>query len=273
MRSLAEFVMSGRRQAITAVVLLGLIPLVNLLNPVIVALIMMRKGLREAIVIIAWAILPLGYWFLVGDFVPLLMLIGISVMGWTLREKESWEMTLLAAIVIGAAAEGWLRLQPESLLLIFEAYESSLAIPDAQRITREQFLELMPTAFGAGYMCMAIGILMAARWMQAILYNPGGFRQEFHNLRLNQTVVLILTGLMLAATFVGSIPSTWAMYFAIPILISGLALIHAIVARRKASVMWLVMLYVILPWAVRLVVLLALIDSWYDFRTRLGRSE
>jgi len=36
MRGLAEFVMSGRKQAIMAVVFLGLIPLVNLLNPVVV---------------------------------------------------------------------------------------------------------------------------------------------------------------------------------------------------------------------------------------------
>ena len=38
MRGLAEYVMTGRRQAMIAVMLLGLIPLVNLLNPVVVGL-------------------------------------------------------------------------------------------------------------------------------------------------------------------------------------------------------------------------------------------
>jgi len=36
MRGLAEFVMKGRKQAIMAVLLLGLIPLLNLLSPVLV---------------------------------------------------------------------------------------------------------------------------------------------------------------------------------------------------------------------------------------------
>ena len=48
MRGLAEYVMTGRRQAMIAVMLLGLIPLVNLLNPVVVGLIALRKGLQEA---------------------------------------------------------------------------------------------------------------------------------------------------------------------------------------------------------------------------------
>ena len=37
MRGLAEYVMTGRKQAMIAVLLLGLIPLVNLLAPVLLA--------------------------------------------------------------------------------------------------------------------------------------------------------------------------------------------------------------------------------------------
>ena len=66
MRGLAEFVMSGRKQAIMAVVFLGLIPLVNLLNPVVVGLMVLRKGVLEVAIIFAWAILPIGVWAVVG---------------------------------------------------------------------------------------------------------------------------------------------------------------------------------------------------------------
>ena len=38
MRALAEFVMKDRRSAIIAVLLLGLVPMLNLLSPVIVGL-------------------------------------------------------------------------------------------------------------------------------------------------------------------------------------------------------------------------------------------
>ena len=75
MRGLAEYVMTGRRQAMIAVMLLGLIPLVNLLNPVVVGLIALRKGLQEAGIVFAWAVLPLGAWAVAGDVVPLIMLL------------------------------------------------------------------------------------------------------------------------------------------------------------------------------------------------------
>ena len=54
MRGLAEFVMKGRKQAIMAVMLLGLVPLVYYLSPAIVGLIMLRKGWRDAAFVLAW---------------------------------------------------------------------------------------------------------------------------------------------------------------------------------------------------------------------------
>jgi len=71
MRGLAKFVMIGRKQAFLAVLLLGLVPLANFLSPVIVGLVMLRKGTREAAYVLAWAILPVGAWAMIGDPVPL----------------------------------------------------------------------------------------------------------------------------------------------------------------------------------------------------------
>ena len=54
MRGLAEFVMTGRKQAIIAAGLLGLIPLINLLSPAVVGIVMLRKGLQEATFVFIW---------------------------------------------------------------------------------------------------------------------------------------------------------------------------------------------------------------------------
>ena len=89
MRGLAEFVMKGRKQAIMAVLLIGLVPLINFLNPVVIALLLLRKGLREAALVSVWAILPIGAWALVGDVYPLIMLIGVSGLALLLRETKS----------------------------------------------------------------------------------------------------------------------------------------------------------------------------------------
>ncbi len=277
MRGLAKFVMNGRKQAILAVVLLGLVPLVYFLNPVVVGLVMLRKGTQEAGIVFAWAVLSIGAHAVIGDFIPLIMLCGISGLAWILRKTESWEFTLLAAIAIGLAVEVYLRLQPLVLDVLFLQMELYLETNNLQGlqlggegVQREDFRESLTSFLGAMYMFVAIMLLMLARWMQASLYNPGGFQQEFHALRIEQKVAMILLGLMLLASFQVLIPQTWMLYLILPLLFSGMALIHALAAKKQLSSLWLAALYAVLmlPVVVNMVVLLALVDSWYNFRKR-----
>jgi len=274
MRGLAEYVMTGRRQAIIAVMLLGLIPLVNLLNPVVVGLIALRKGLQEVVVIFAWAILPLGAWAVAGDVVPLIMLIGITGLAVLLRETESWEFTLLAAIAVGVCVEVYFRLQPAVIDALMQQLDLYLQASNPQGLQIEEVRDVMLSVIGAVYMFLSIVLLMLARWMQAVLYNPGGFKQEFHSLRIEQKVALALIVIMLLSSFGIVVPEAWVLYFVLPLLFSGIALTHAVVAKKKLSSMWLVTFYILLmlPVVVQILVLLALIDSWYDFRSRLSNS-
>lgn len=274
MRGLAEYVMTGRRQAIIAVMLLGLIPLVNLLNPVVVGLIALRKGLQEVVVIFAWAILPLGAWAVAGDVVPLIMLIGITGLAVLLRETESWEFTLLAAIAVGVCVEVYFRLQPAVIDALMQQLDLYLQASNPQGLQIEEVRDVMLSVIGAVYMFLSIVLLMLARWMQAVLYNPGGFKQEFHSLRVEQKVALALIVIMLLSSFGIVVPEAWVLYFVLPLLFSGIALTHAVVAKKKLSSMWLVTFYILLmlPVVVQILVLLALVDSWYDFRSRLSSS-
>lgn len=271
MRGLAEFVMKGRKQAIIAVLLLGLIPLVNLLSPVVVGLVVLRRGLKEAGQVLVWAILPIGGWAVAGDPVPLIMLLGITGLAGLLRSTESWEFTLLAAMAVGVCIEIYLRVQPAVLDLIFvqmQPYFQQNAIQGEQLVALR---DVMTSFMGAIYMFLSIVLLMLARWMQAALFNPGGFRKEFHALRIEQKVGLLLVGCMMLANFELLIPQSWMLYLVLPLIFSGLALIHAVVAAKKLSSLWLAVLYalIVLPLIANLVVLLALLDSWYDFRKRL----
>ena len=274
MRGLAEYVMTGRRQAIIAVMLLGLIPLVNLLNPAVVGLIALRKGLQEVVVIFAWAILPLGAWAVAGDVVPLIMLIGITGLAVLLRETESWAFTLLAAIAVGVCVEVYFRLQPAVIDALMQQLDLYLQASNPQGLQIEEVRDVMLSVIGAVYMFLSIVLLMLARWMQAVLYNPGGFKQEFHNLRVEQKVALALIVIMLLSSLGIVVPEAWVLYFVLPLLFSGIALTHAVVAKKKLSSMWLVTFYILLmlPVVVQILVLLALVDSWYDFRSRLSSS-
>ncbi len=271
MRGLAEYVMTGRRQATIAVLLLGLIPLANLLSPAIVGLVTLRKGFKEGVVIFAWAILPVVAWAAAGDVVPLMMLIGLVPLAALLRETESWEFVLLAAIAVGLMVEFYFRLQPQVLDVLISQVDEYLQSNNQQGINREQVRNVMLSVMGAVYMFLSIVLLMLSRWMQAALYNPGGFQQEFHRLRIEQKVALPLVGVMLLMSFGEFIPSGWVLYLVLPLIISGAALVHGVVALKKMPGMWLVTFYLVLmlPYMVQFLVLLALIDSWYDFRSRL----
>lgn len=273
MRGLAEFVMTGRKQAIIAAGLLGLIPLINLLSPAVVGIVMLRKGLQEATFVFIWGALPLVVWAMLGDIVPLVLLFGITGLTWLLRETESWEFTFLAAIAIGLVIEIYLRLQPVVLDAVFQQLQPYFQQNNLQGMEIEQIRETMTTIIGSVYMFLSIVLTMLARWMQASLFNPGGFQSEIHQLRIKQKVALILLGFMLLCSFGILIPQAWVLYFMIPLVFSGVGLLHAVVAKRKMSSLVLVVFYVLLmlPVVIQVVVLLALIDSWYDFRARLDQ--
>lgn len=273
MRGLAQFVMTGRKQAIIAAGLLGLIPLINLLSPAVVGIVMLRKGLQEATFVFIWGALPLVVWAMLGDIVPLVLLFGITGLTWLLRETESWEFTFLAAIAIGLVIEIYLRLQPAVLDAVFQQLQPYFQQNNLQGMEIEEIRETMTTIIGSVYMFLSIVLTMLARWMQASLFNPGGFQSEIHQLRIKQKVALILLGFMLLCSFGIFIPQAWVLYFMIPLVFSGVGLLHAVVAKRKMSSMVLVVFYVLLmlPVVIQVVVLLALIDSWYDFRARLDQ--
>jgi hypothetical protein len=275
MRGLAEFVMTGRKQAILASICLGLLPLINLFSPVLVGLVLLRKGAQEAFTVFVWAILPLIAWTLVGDFVPSLMLIGVYGLAWTLRRTESWEYTLIAAIGIGLGVEAYLRFQPGVLDSVFQQLEPYLSQSNVEGFEVEEIRGIVISIFGSVYMFLGIVLTMLARWMQAKLYNPGGFQKEFHQFRIGQRVALLLLGFIILASFEILIPQAWVLFFTLPLVFSGISLAHAVCEKRGLPSLALVMFYVLLllPITVQIIVFLALIDSWYDFRKKLERAN
>ncbi|MYE99377.1 MAG: hypothetical protein F4234_04235 [Gammaproteobacteria bacterium] len=267
--------MAGRKQAVLAIVLLGLPPLVNLLTPALVAMVGMRKGMTAGSAMLLWALLPTGFWLLLGDAFPLLLLFGVFVLAAVLRATESWQNVLLAGIGVGAMFEFYLRAQPAMLDLLFEQLELYVRANNLEDVQLDEVREVMTTLLAAFYMALSVALLMLGRSMQAMLYNPGGFQEEFHALRIGQTTTLVLVGMILLVNIVEGLPEAWIFYLAAPFVFAGLALAHALVARKSASVFWLVAMYMLLifPTMMYLLILVAIVDSWYDFRARVPKSS
>ncbi len=276
LRGLAEFVMAGRRQAVLAIVLLGLPPLVNLLTPALVAMVGMRKGMAAGSVMLLWALAPASVWLLLwGNVFPLLVLIGVFMLAGVLRSTGSWQNALLAAIGVGAMFELYLYAQPAALDLVFEQLELYVRANNLEGVQLDQLRPVMTSFLAAFYMVLSIALLMLGRSMQAMLYNPGGFGEEFHALRISQAATLALVGMILLVNVVQGLPEAWIFFLAAPFAFAGLALAHGLVARKNASVMWLVAMYILLifPTMMYLLILVAIVDSWYDFRGRLPKSS
>lgn len=122
-------------------------------------------------------------------------------------------------------------------------------------------------------------MVFLARWWQAGLYNPGGFRAEFHALALPRWISP-LGAVVALASIVGSLRDAkiGLAEDAIVVLVlmfslQGLAVLHAACAARALSRGWLVGTYVLLGFVPHVVIpILAttgLADMVVGFRQRL----
>ena len=76
MRALAEFVMRGRMQATLVVVGSAIVPLLFWLSAAAGALVLLRRGLSDALGILVWAVLPAIFIWYLGDPIVLMVLLG-----------------------------------------------------------------------------------------------------------------------------------------------------------------------------------------------------
>ena len=121
-----------------------------------------------------------------------------------------------------------------------------------------------------------VASLLLARWWKASLYNPGGFRTEFHGLRFDVSAAAVLVLLMLGVSSLGVMYRPWGALFGIPLSLAGLGLVHARAAQRGQGAMYLTVFYLlwILFDAVKVIVIgLAVADSWIDFRSRWNKPD
>lgn len=282
MRALAEFVMRGRRQAIGAAVLGAPLPLLNLLSSAIAALVLLRRGPGEGVVIIAWICLPLAaVCAITRDPGPFVILFGTGAMAWVLRATLSWELAMVTAVM--AAAAGTLILvftAPELVDLWANMYMKVMqeTSGSGKTVTADEARQVFAGFFAMGQAWIMLSVLILARWWQSVLYNPDGFRKEFHQLRLSPWLAAIIVILMTVSAFAdGPALRRWVVpVLTVPLVLSALGLLHWTVSYNKLSPGWLVGFYVLLVPLLKiffpLLVATSLMDSWFDVRKRIERE-
>ena len=303
MKALASFILRGPSQAIlvavgTAVLAMMLPPL-SVISGAVVALVTLRAGIRpggivmlgSAAFVALLAYVSLGNLMIGAVFLAVIWL-PMWILAWVLRETRSlaWATSvagvlgiagvLMTYALVGDVTTWW----EQTLLAMFEpAMEAGGPLADRETVLAilANLAKIMTGVAAAGMTLNAVMCLYLARAWQAQLYNPGGFRDEFHELRLGQRTAMLSLGFVVVSLLPLGEFSHMAGEIVIVILslyvLQGLALIHAVVARRQLHMAWLIVLYLVmlfvLPQLMALVAVLGLIDTWADFRRKISPQK
>ena len=289
MRALAEFIMRGRVQATLVVAGCAALPLLYWLGAAAGCLVLLRRGLKDALGVLALGLLPaLIWWLQLGDPRVLLVLLGSSSLALVLRASESWVRTLLVSVALG---------------LVYSVMLGAAFHPQIEGLSQE-IVKILPMALGDLYQQLSVderarfasliapvltGLIAAllqvvsvlslivGRYWQALLYNPGGFGREFRSIRIPAGPAMLLLACMVVGPNFGPQMALLAPICSVPLVFAGLALIHGLVARKRLAKFWLVGLYVTLLLFMQLIypllVVLAIIDGLIDFRGRLASKD
>lgn len=287
MRALADFVMRGRLQAALAVVVAAALPMLFWVGAAAGSLVLLRRGLNDAFGVVVWALLPTLLWWHFGEPRPLLVLSGTLALAAVLRASVSWARVLLASVVLGVlygvvidalfgetvarnAAE-LLELMPQ---MLGDAYQQMGA--DEQARIAALLVPVLTGLMAALLQLLSLLSLLLGRYWQALLYNPGGFGREFRAIRLPAPLaVTLLAGIFLLPGLQSELAMLTPLC-SVPLAFAGVALVHGLVAQQRLGRFWLVGLYVSLLLFMQLVypllVVLAVVDSLFDFRGCAGRD-
>lgn len=275
--------MKGTPQAALVALLASAIPWLFWFGSAIAALVTLRRGMSSGLPVIAAAAIPAGWWWTQGDPIPLATTLLAILMAIVLRSRMRWSEALIVGALAGAVMIqlGVFLPRADTAMLLEELRQSSTELSAflddlaASGVDAKTLAELLISGVtGLIVMLAAVACLVLARSWQAGLYNPGGFREEFHALRLSIRELVFLVVLLIAGAVLG-LPGLGMLAW-IPLLIAGIGLIHGVVGRKGMNGLWLVAFYVLLitTWPMILIVLVvAMIDTFADFRGRLGHDN
>jgi hypothetical protein len=305
MKALADFIVSGRFQAILTTSLSGILAfllppwstLLVYLGAAAIALVTLRLGPGRGLQVLVPATVLTGLFYqLIG--IPAMAIILTLLLLWLpcwIVSVVLWRSTSLARAMLSGAVLGI-----SVLVLVYGVYgdPANWWYEHLQRVVRsleesglftegrpspemlQDLSRLLTGVVLASLSLSAICSVLLARWWQAMQVNPGGLRADFNTLRFGNKTGLLTLAIMVFAQFADGPASDMAaqavMIILVPYLFAGLAVIHGLVAKTGRGRGWLIAAYVMLAILPQSTLLLAgggLLDTWIDFRRRFGGGD
>jgi hypothetical protein len=287
--------MRGRMQAMIVASTLAIVslimPPVSIVSSASVALVTLRRGAVEGLVVLGCSTAIAGVlgFFLLGNY-QFVLLYGMVLWGpvWlisiVLREGRYLSLTVEIAVLLGILGViGFYLYNPEPAVM-WKAMLSQMVPPNAPVEDVQRTLDML-SRYMTGIVAAAsvFGLLFGlflGRWWQALLYNPGGFRQEFLSLstppRLAIGSILVVVIASLSSGVISEISWNIAILLFVLYTFIGTAVLHTVFAAMKMGRYIVPMFYVtmfLIPHAMLPVAIVGLSDAWMNLRNKISNQQ
>ena len=287
MKTLGALLIRSRRNAALLAFILVFIPILHWFSVIIMALITLRRGAKEGVLILismlaAIALLTVILGNSVGIYNAILAMTLVWLLGIILHYTHSWILVLLVTTSLAIFAitvihwyvpdiDQWWQ---HSMLNYLQQFGADMSINLLQQKQTVIYLSRIATGIQTDILLLFnLTFLLLARYWQGTLYNPGALQAELHAIRMPRWVSLCLL-ILLLATLLFRIPLLIDLLpvLFLPFICAGLSLVHFAMLARKINWLWLLFFYILLifalPYVCMMLVILALIDSLIDLRQR-----
>lgn len=292
---LAEYIMRGRIQAMMAASALALVslvmPPVSIVSSASVALVTLRRGGVEGLIVLSCSTLIAGIlgFFILGNY-QFVLLYGIVlwVPVWlisiVLREGRHLSLAVEIAVLLGVLGVFGFYLYEPNLAVMWKHMLTQMVPPNTAIDDIEHTLGIL-SHYMTGIVAAAsvFGLLFGlflGRWWQALLYYPGGFRQEFLSLnthpRLAIGSIVVVAVALLSADVISEISWNIAILLLVLYTFIGTAILHTVFASMRLNRYTVPMFYVtlfLIPHAMLPVALIGLGDTWMNLRNKLSNQN
>ena len=298
MQRLAALIMRGRVYAMLVAATFGVIslllpplqPITTMLSGGVVALVALRLGALEGVFVMLGALVGVVAVAIpvLGNPASALVLVFIVwfpvfILALVLRQTRSLVLTLQVAVLLGSAVVMAIyAIVPDPVawwrnILTNMIQQSQLNKTGFEQMGRimQGVASRMTGVVASALMLSALLGVVIGRWWQSLLYNPGGFGQEFRALQLGNRVaypsLVVLAVSLFASNSLAAIATDLLVALVIIYAVQGLAIVHAIAFAVGRPLAWLmVLVYALLailpPFVVVALAGMGFADSWLNFR-------
>lgn len=301
MKALASFIMQGGRQATVVVAVLAilslLVPPVVIVSVAALCLVTLRNGAAEGIRVIIGASVAtalMGYVLLGTPMISLtylfVMWLPAFLVSLVLRETGKFNVALECLVLLGIVAVIGIYLMVDNpsqqwavgiqdVIGKISQQQDLLVTQEELRIGIDFWSQYITGIVIAGSLASLVMSLLLARWWQGMLYNPGGFSEEFSGIRLLPRDGIVFVALMLSAVLLNNSLGELLWNMDIPVLLLflmvGMSVVQGIVKKKRKGRFFLIVFYVavfFVPHLMLPIVLIGLSDVWMDWRQRFNKT-